>query len=377
MEDVSEAARANFAFVPNTGNIYDVREQVYAGFLMGNAKFDWGSAVGGVRVEHVKNRGIAVATVAGVTGPVTAESSQTLVFPSMHINYNVDDTKKLRLSFNSGAARADYDQLRPNVTVNDSNQTISGGNPAVKPERAYGIDAYFEWYMKPQGYLMAGVFVKKVKDVLYRETRTFGSDALNSSNVDRSAYAFSGITNGGDGRIYGFEAAAQLQLEPWTASMGLPDWMGGFGISANLTLNDSEVTKPAIGAVPARKVRLPGTSDVVYNVGGYYEKYGVSLRLQYQKRSTWLDGIADDLTDAGDTYWAADDELDFSARYEITPNVEVFFDATNLLNNPGRRYSEPGNLLTALGTPTAASTAQTIEWERFGRRFSGGFRFNF
>lgn len=377
MKTVTDAARANFTFVPNTGNIYDVREQVYAGFLMGNAKFDWGSAVGGVRLEHITNRGIAVASIAGVSGPVTAESSQTLIFPSMHVNYNVDDTKKLRLSFNSGAARADYDQLRPNVTVNDSNQTISGGNPAVKPERAYGIDAYFEWYMKPQGYLMAGVFVKKVKDVLYRETRTFGSDALNSNNVDRSAYVFSGITNGGDGRIYGFEAAAQLQLEPWTASLGLPDWMGGFGISANLTLNDSEVTKPAIGAVPARKVRLPGTSDVVYNVGGYYEKYGVSLRLQLQKRSTWLDGIADDLTDAGDTYWAADDELDFSARYEITPNVEVFFDATNLLNNPGRRYSDPGNLLTALGTPTAASSAQTIEWERFGRRFSGGFRFNF
>ena len=377
MKTVTDAARANFTFVPNRGNIYDVREQVYAGFLMGNAKFDWGSAVAGVRVEHITNRGIAVASIAGVSGPVTAESSQTLIFPSMHVNYNVDDTKKLRLSFNSGAARADYDQLRPNVTVNDSNQTISGGNPAVKPERAYGIDAYFEWYMKPQGYLMAGVFVKKVKDVLYRETRTFGSDALNSNNVDRSAYVFSGITNGGDGRIYGFEAAAQLQLEPWTASLGLPDWMGGFGISANLTLNDSEVTKPAIGAVPARKVRLPGTSDVVYNVGGYYEKYGVSLRLQLQKRSTWLDGIADDLTDAGDTYWAADDELDFSARYEITPNVEVFFDATNLLNNPGRRYSDPGNLLTALGTPTAASSAQTIEWERFGRRFSGGFRFNF
>jgi TonB-dependent receptor len=261
--------------------------------------------------------------------------------------------------------------------VNDSNQTISGGNPSVKPERAYGVDAYFEWYMKPQGYLMAGVFAKKVKDVLYSQTRTFGSDALNSNNVDRSSYAFSGITNGGDGRIYGFEAAAQLQLEPWTQSLNLPDWMGGFGVSANLTLNDSKVTKPAIGAVPARKMRLPGTSDVVYNIGAYYEKYGLSVRLQYQKRSTWLDGVADDLTDAGDTYWAADDELDFSARYAISKNFEIFFDATNLLNKPGRRYSEPGNLLTATGTPTPAISAQTIEWERFGRRYGGGIRVTF
>jgi len=90
-----------------------------------------------------------------------------------------------------------------------------------------------------------------------------------------------------------------------------------------------------------------------------------------------MDGIADDLTDGGDTYWAADDELDFSARYAITPNFEIYFDAANLLNQPGRRYSEPGNLLTAGGIPTARSSVQTIEWERFGRRYTGGVRVNF
>lgn len=377
MRQYADAARENFAFAPVTGNIYDVREQVFAGFAMGTLRYDWGSIVGGVRVEHVKNRGIAEANIAGTTGLVTAESSQTIAFPSLHLNYNLAEDKKLRLSFNSGAARADYDQMRPNVTVNDANLTISGGNPAVKPERAYGVDAYFEWYVRPQGYLMAGAFYKKVEDVLYSQRRTFNSDVLNSNGVDRSQYTFTGIANGGNGRIFGFEVAAQLQLEPWTESLGLPDFMGGFGVSANLTWNDSEVTKPAVGTVPARKVRLPGTSDWVYNLGAYYEKYGLSLRLQYQRRSTWLDGYADDLTDAGDTYWAADDELDFSARYAVTKNFEVYFDASNLLNNPGRRYSEPGNLLTATGTPTKATDIYTIEWERFGRRYAAGVRINF
>lgn len=377
MRQFTDAARENFAFTPNTGNIYDVREQVFAGFAMGTLRYDWGSIVGGVRVEHVKNRGIAEADIAGTKGLVTAEASQTLAFASLHINYNLAEDKKFRLSFNSGAARADYDQIRPNVTVNDANLTISGGNPGVKPERAYGVDAYFEWYVRPQGYLMAGVFYKKVEDVLYSQRRTFNSDVLNSGGVDRSQYTFTGITNGGNGRIFGFEVAAQLQLEPWTESLGLPEFMGGFGVSANLTYNDSEVTKPAVGAVPARKVRLPGTSDWVYNLGAYYEKYGLSLRLQYQRRSTWLDGYADDLTDAGDTYWAADDEMDFSARYAITKNFEVYFDASNLLNKPGRRYSEPGNLLTATGTPTKATDIYTIEYERFGRRYAAGVRINF
>ena len=381
MRAVANAARANFAFSPNVDNNYNVREQIFAGYVMGTLRYDWGSILGGVRIEHIKNRGIANANVAGTVGLVTAESSQTLFFPSVHFNYNVDDTKKLRLSFNTGAARADYDQLRPNVVVNDANETISGGNPAVKPEKAYGFDAYFEWYLRPQGYLSVGLFYKNVQDVLYRQTRTFGSNALDSNGIPRSDYRFTGITNGGEGRVFGAEVAAQLQLEPWTNDLGLPEWMGGFGITANLTLNDSQVTKPIIVnptfTVPARRVRLPGTSDMVYNIGGYYEKYGLSVRLQYQRRSTWLDSIADDLTDAGDTYWAADDEMDFSARYAINKNFEIYFDATNLLNQPGRRYSEPGNLLTALGVPTARSDVQTIEWERFGRRFAGGFRFNF
>jgi len=377
MRAAAEKARQLYTFNPVTGNIYDVREQVFAGYLMGTVRWDFGSLIGGARVEHVKNRGIAQGTVGTTAGLVTAESERTMVFPSLHFNYNLDETKKLRLSFNTGAARADYDQLRPNVVINDSNQTISGGNPAVKPEKAWGLDGYFEWYLRPQGYLMAGVFYKNVSDVLYRQSRSFGSDALNSGGVDRSAYTFTGITNGGEGRVYGFEAAAQLQLEPWTEQIGLPSWMGGFGLSANVTYNNSEVTKPAIGTVPARKLRLPGTSDWVYNLSGYYEKYGLSLRLSYQKRTDWLDGYADDLTDTGDTYWATDDELDFSARYAISKNVEVFFDATNLLNNPGRRFAEPGNLLTATGTPTPFTDSYTIEWERFGRRFAGGFRVNF
>ncbi|MBX9858355.1 MAG: TonB-dependent receptor [Sphingomonas sp.] len=380
MRAVANAARANFPLVPRTANNYNVREQVYAGYVMGTLRYDWGSIVGGVRVENLNNRGIADGTIGTAARTVTAESSRTLFFPSLHLNWNVDNTKKLRLSFNSGAARADYDQLRPNVVINDPNNTISGGNPAVKPERAYGVDGYFEWYLKPQGYLSIGFYWKQVEDVLYNSRRTFGSDALNSNGVDRSGYFFSGINNGGSGRLFGMEATAQLQLDPWTRDLGLPDWMGGFGVTSNVTLNDSRVTKPAITTstlVPARQVRLPGTSDLIYNLGAYYEKYGLSLNFQYQWRSDYLDAIADDLTDGGDTYWAADEEVDMSLRYSVTKNFEVYFDIQNLFNQPGRRYSEPGNLLTALGVPSPTSTGQTIEWERFGRRYAGGVRITF
>jgi TonB-dependent receptor len=390
MRDYLDRAKTIRGFAPVSANHYNVREQILAGYLMANSKYDWGSFVGGVRVEKVSNRGRALATIPGVTGEIEAESSTTLAFPSLHMNFDVQDDQKLRVGFTSGAARADYDQLRPNVVINDSDQRISGGNPAVKPERAYGVDAYYEYYVQPQGYFMVGAFYKKVEDVLYTARRTFGSNALDTNGIDRSGYAFSGITNGGKGRIFGFEAAVQFQLEPYTADLGLPDWMGGFGITANATYNDSKVTKPEVlnvtgsgtaqvvtVATPEREVVLPGTSQVSYNVGAYYEKYGLSLRLQYQNRTTWADGFADTNGDAGDTYWAADDELDFSARYEIFDGFEVYFDASNLLDNPGRRYSDPSNILRANGVPAIRNEQYTIEVERFGRRYTGGIRFTF
>lgn len=383
MRDVTDRAAELFPSTPVSGNHYNVRERILASYLMANSKFDWGSFIGGVRVEKVTNRGQSLATIPGVTGTVETESSSTLAFPSLHVNFDVTDEQKFRVGFTSGAARADYDQLRPNVVVDDANQRISGGNPAIKPERAYGLDAYYEYYAQPQGYFMLGAFYKRVEDVLYTSRRSFGSDALNFGGIDRSGYAFSGIVNGGKGRIYGVEAAVQAQLEPYTEQLGLPDWMGGFGVTANATWNDAKVTKPAlldnagVQLIPSRRVPLPGTSEAVFNVGGYYEKYGLSLRLQYQKRTTWADGFADNLADAGDTYWAADDELDFSARYELFKGFEVYVDASNLLNNPGRRYSDPSDLLNALGIPSQRNGNYTIEWERFGSRYTGGIRFTF
>lgn len=370
-----------FPFAPVNANFYKVREEIRTGYAILQTKYGWGSLIGGVRLENIRNKGNAFSTVSVVTNPTTnppttatssvpveAKSEQTLFFPSIHINYDIDSSKKIRVGLTSGAARPDYDQLRPNTTINDANLSISGGNPAAKPERAYGVDTYFEWYIQPQGFLSFGVFYKNIEDVLFNTRRTFGSDALNFGGVDRSEYSFGGLINGGDGYLYGAEGALQLQLEPYTQDLGLPAWTGGFGLSTNLVLNKTRVSKPAVfnGVTqvrPERVTALPGTSDVTYNIGVYYEKYGLSLRAQYQRRSDWLDFVADTLVDGGDGYWRADDELDVSARYEIRRGIEVYFDAANLLNGPGVRY--------------VGDRRYTIEYEQFGRRYVGGVRFTF
>lgn len=362
MDLVDRATRVG-SYVSQVPNLYDVNEKVYSAYGMATIATGWGSIVGGARVEHIRNDSAAFGTG---PGRLEVKSEQTLVYPSLHLNYDVTPEMKARLSFNTGAARPDYDQLRPNLSFNDANLTISGGNPEANPERAMGVDAYVEYYVAPRGFLSFGVYYKKLRDVLFDSTRTFGSALLNSGGVDRSQYLYSTIDNGGDGSIFGIEGAIQQQLEPFTGVLGLPDWMGGFGVQLNATLNRSRAETP-----DGRRVRLPGASDAVYNLGVYYEKYGFSARVQYQNRSAWLDELGDVATingvvrgvDGGDFYWGKDDELDASVRYAVNRNVEVFGNFSNLLNGPGRRY--------------VGQSQYTIEHETFGRRYTGGLRISF
>lgn len=366
--DLVDRARTVGVYRDQTANLYNVNERIYSAYAMGTVTTDWGNVIGGARIEHIRNNSSA-ATINGATGvttPISVERDITLVYPSLHINYDVNDRMKARLSFNTGAARPDYDQLRPNLTFNDANLTVSGGNPDAKPEKAMGVDAYVEYYVLPRGFLSFGAYYKRLRDVLFDTTRTFGSDVLNANGVDRSQYVYSTIDNGGDGSILGIEGAIQQQLDPFVADLGLPDWVGGFGVQVNATLNRSRAETP-----DGRRVPLPGASDAVYNLGVYYEKYGFSARVQYQNRSRWLDDLGDFQTingvvrgvDGGDFYWAKDNELDASVRYAINQNVELYGNFSNLLNGPGRRY--------------VGDTRYTIEHETFGPRYQAGVRVTF
>jgi TonB-dependent receptor len=339
-------------------NDYRVTEEVIAGYAMATTYFDWGNIVYGARIERVDNTGSALSQTDAGYVPTRVLSGFTSVYPSVHVNWDINRDMKLRLSGNTGAARPDYDQLRPNFSYDDVEEVVSGGNPKAKPERAKGVDLYFEWYMPSRGFFSAGAYYKDLNDILYDvELTSFGLDVLNSGGIDRSSYRYATVANGGGGHIKGLEFAFSQPLEGVARSMGLPDWALGFGIQANLTINDSKATTP-----DGRTTDLPGASPLIYNISGYYERYGLSARVSYQWQKAYLDSIGSgDII--GDTYWADVARLDVSVRYAINESVQLYLDANNLTNEPGIRYQ--------------GSASRQIEHEVFGRRYLAGVRLNF
>lgn len=337
-------------------NNFEVTEKVLAGYLMATMFFNRGNIVAGVRAERFENTGTALGTIGGVSQPLTVDNSNTLFFPSVHINYDATDEIKLRLSFNSGAARPDYSLLRPNLLVDDVNEIISGGNPFAEPEKAYGVDAYLEWYMANRGFFSIGAYYKEISGVLFNSSRLFASTALNEPGFDRAGYDFNTTLNGGSGTLKGIEIAYSQPFEDLLASIGAPEWTHGFGFQGNITFNDSSAITPE-----GDKIQLPDTSALLYNASLYYEKYGLSLRASWQYRDEWLNSI--NSGPIGNRFWSSVGRLDLSARYAVSPQMEIFVDANNLLDEPGIRYD---------GIPD-----RVYEFEQFGARFMGGVRVNF
>lgn len=359
------------------GNYWEVTESITALYGMATSEFDWGSLIYGARVEQINNTGEAYVTFPAVGATpaqvrlVEVSNDETLIYPSAHLNWDIHSDVKLRFGITTSASRPDYDDLRPNFTINDSTQTISGGNPEANPEKQTGLDAYLEWYMPSGDFFSAGVFYKDLQDVLINQSNVFGLDALDVAGIDRSGYIQSTIGNAGNGNLSGAELAYVASAERLVRSMSLPEWMEGFGMNVSTTFTDSKVNLAAVNGVPKRTISVLGTSDEVYNVQATYEKYGLTVRLAYQYRTPWMQSIgayrmvngAMYPTSNGDIFWDADDELDLSVRYQVNETFEIFADAVNLTDSGARRYGD--------------QSAYPIEFEKFGSRYIAGLRFNF
>lgn len=323
-----------------------IKEDMMAGYLMADTEFDGGNIVYGVRVEHTDY------TSSGPSIGVDYSDKYTNILPSVHLNYTVMDNLIYRGSFSTGISRPTYSEMRASATVSPADKAVVGGNPTLKPETTMGGDISLEYYFAPSSILSAGIFYRNIQNVIYAATtKVDGGIYLDSAAGE--TWTLTGYENGSDGFFQGLELNFIGQ-----ATDLLPGPLDGFGVSANMTILSSQFSKRDGTRLP-----LPGTSDLIYNVSVFYEKYGLSARLNYQYRDDWLDTTEDESLAE---YWAEQKRLDLSVRYTLpeawTGNMKatVFFNANNLTNEVDVRYTG------------FRSTPNQIEG--YGRRFLAGLR---
>lgn len=335
---------------------YSVSEKISAAYAMATLKLGRVTLVPGVRVEHTDGDYTAKTfnNVTSLRGPdTTGGNKYTNWFPSLNAKMDVNDRLVLRAAATTAIGRPDYVQLAPAITVDATANTVTTGNPDLKPLTSTNLDAGFEYYLPGQGLLSASVFVKDIQDPIF--TRTLLNQNGTYGGVAVTGAAVSLPLNATKAYVAGLELNVQSQLS------FLPGALDGFGVGVNLALIDS-----SIKGVPGRLENLPlvQQSKTVGTAQLFYEKHGLTARVAYSYRSKFLYTLGADAN--SDVYWDKHGQVDARIAYAFgdkARSATVFLEGSNLNDEPWRTF---------VGQPRHLG-----ENERYGRTFRTGVQLSF
>jgi len=355
--DALEATGYSRVDYPETTKV-NIDETMLSAYLMQTIDQDWGNIVVGLRIEDTDYETSGSRLVGAESVPLTVGRTYTNYLPNVHINWDLAEDKKVRLSFSTGISRPTYDEARAAADISVPGESISGGNPFLEEETSWGIDAAYEWYFNEASLLALTVFHRSIDNVISESNEKVLGSIYSDAAEPGDLWDLSGFGNGRDGELTGFELAFTGRLDNY-----MEGFLSGFGIEANLTSASSEYTLPS-GA----KLQLPGQSDLTYNFSIFYEDHGLSARLSYRFRDAWLDetesagvfGLAEGV------YWDEQTRLDLSVRYDLEQftgyKASLFLNMNNITDETDVRYT--------------AKAWNPNQVESYGRRYLIGFRFS-
>jgi TonB-dependent receptor len=351
---------------------YVVDEDIYSGYLMGRFQSGPLRAIAGVRMEHTRNdiRGnqVSLETVEDEEGeevttltvdPVAIRRKYTDWLPSALVRYEATDDIILRAGVFKSLVRPSIGQLAPRFSVERENDEGEGtfGNPDLKPYRAWNVDVGAEWYFARSSVLQAGFFYKDIKD--YIADVRFSADSPPYNGVYRGI-AFDEATvpqNIGGATIKGVEVGYSQVY-----SM-LPAPFDGLLTSFNYTFTDADGETFDDDSGGLRDIPLPASSRHTFNAVLGYEKDRLSLRLAGTLRDKYLDEV--NTTAETDRYVRHHFQLDASAKFRLTPNVQVFGEWVNINN---AKYVAYQNF---------ANARRLLQYEEYSYTLKFGMRANF
>ncbi|QSX33120.1 TonB-dependent receptor [Shewanella avicenniae] len=265
---------------------------------------------------------------------VTNSSSKFL--PNLVARYYLTDDLQLRFAYTETLRRPEFDQmnsyvlLSPDVT-NIGYGTGSAGNANLKPVESKNYDLSLEYYFG-EGSSVYGTY-------FYRDIQGFVYSSLRRMVFNDETYIVTMPDNSSNGVLKGYEIGAVYFLE------NVPAWLDGFGIQASGTFLDSSQDLPnydELGALTGYTTRdVFGVSKSSYSAVLIYEKEDYSARLSYVWRDAFLNAYEAPLfANPRGVYRRPEQSLDFQFSYNVTDDLVVTFDATNITNEMFQQYYE-------------------------------------
>lgn len=361
-QNVERDARADLV------NSYDLREDVYAGYVQAEANWEAVSLISGFRIEATD---VEVDTYAGdffepdpasplFLRPIRGTNDYVDIFPHLHLRYDASEQTILRASINQTLARPSYFQLNPSTdidpTANDDDGLVIKGRTDLEPVVSTNFDLSADHSFSPMARVSAAIFYKRMSNNIYRLTRGVQADdpAFYPANAEVREYL-----NADGAEVFGLELGFQYSLD------AISDWLHGFELSGNYTYTDSSVDgiqredENGNLFLESGQTELFGQVPHTVNLALNFSRWGWESRLALNWTDAYLDFNGIDVDKNLDDYLDARSRLDFSLRYRFNSQWTVFLEVQNVLDDDTRAYEgdsstrmfyreEPGRL-TVLG----------------------------
>lgn len=291
-------------------------ENVYAGFGQYSGSFGKFGLLAGIRFEETNGvyRGNVVstpATGAAVVTPNVVTQNYFNYFPTVQLRYAFSDTLIGRAVYSTAIGRPTFTQLSPSTVVNIGAGTVTTGNPAIKPTTANSFDLSLEDYLPFGGIASVGLFDKEFTNYIAAQT------------VSESYPGITGMAQVSTFMNLQSAHARGVELNYRQQFTKLPGLLAGLGLSGNYTYTDSS----GISRAGAHET-LPYTATHTFNVGQSYVHGPVDIQITETYAGLTLRTLGK--TAAQDVYLQPYFQLDLGARYRITPQLSVYFQARNL-----------------------------------------------
>ena len=242
------------------------------------------------------------------TVPSTTDVDYKILLPSASLRYNLTADDQLYVSGARTLRRPSFDYLSPALLTAELGDNDFIGNPRLKPETAWGLDAGYERRMGKQGVAGVNVFYRKVKDLI--ELTNTGEEG----DEGPGTFVYS-ARNTGDGKVWGIE----FDLSTPLTVIGLENT----GVFLNYSWLDSSVDDE----FGSRKFN--SQSDYVLNVGFIQDlpTWGAAFGVTYRKQGeAYSRVVGEEVT----TTYGGDLEIFLEKR--IGKDLTVRLTGSNLLD---------------------------------------------
>ena len=362
----------------NVENDLNNSEEVAAGYAMFSVDFVRTNITAGVRLEQTTTTSTRLIssfdddTETFDFRQETFSNTYTNLLPAIILRSNLTDQLVARASWTNTIGRPNFTDLSATTEFEYVATSTEGvyegelqeGNPNLKPFESMNLDASLEYYFPSGGILAVGGFYKDIKNQIYEVETNFRDTTYAGRFFEELAYQRD--VNAEAAQLYGLEASYDQ------AFTFLPGFWGGFGITANVALINSDVTVAGREEDDLPLFRQPSN---IYNIIPYFQRNGWEFRVAVSHRGDFL------LQAALPTQY--DDEVELGAtvadfdRYE---DVRTTVDITGAYTFPNRRLKILAQARNLTNEPEAAYQGNRNRYDRHtlvGRTYFLGASLNF